>query len=423
MYYRIRVLSTGLKGREFEVEDDGFSVGRTPEHAVVLDQPSVSRSHARVWSDEGGVRIEDLGSRNRTKVDGRVLTRPEALGSGSTVQVGDVLLLVEYASSAEALAERERKEQAERAPTDEEETPAAGTLARRGAGGGTGAPMRPARGIPAAWLAPQVAAAQPEGETSKPGRLARWKGWAALAGALAAAVVIAAYFSRQSGDAGPVRRLGQVVQVGQKRVTEVPIGYIYHPQITDEGIVRVYRERGMTLFVIVEGVSEGLATVRLRNRDGSRYVLLHVKVVPSAIEGAAELQEWELTPEQRLEQATKWVEQATALRRTSVYEAMRLYGDAVSLLRTIEPRPPLYNLAINGYYMAKDDLDAKYDELVFEMKNLINSGDQRAALEKLEKIKELIPDGTDWRRQDAELRYRLLQDIIRRRERMERKTL
>lgn len=456
MFFRIKILNAGMKGEVFDFEGDGVSIGRTPENTLVLDQASVSRSHAIIReSVDGGAIVEDLGSRNKTKVDGRPALPTLPVPNGATLAIGDVLLAVYYgASPGEVQRVSEEFEARMRAPAaqagedetgdeDEEETPAGGVSApvtgaapapaapgpaARGpaapaAGSGRpGAALRPAERIPESWLKP-VEPAPPPASLGAPPRAAKLKGWIALGATVALAIGLSAYLSRDTRGTRPVRRLGQVVMVGQKRVTEVPFGFIYYPEVSDEGIVKVYRERGMTLFIIVEGVSEGLATVKLYNRTGTQFIVLHVKVMPASVEGDRTTQEYDLTPEQRVELASKWVDQATAIRRTSPFEAMKLYADAVELLRTVEPRPPLYNMAITGYYAVKDDLEKEYDDLVFQMKNLIAAGDQRGALDKLNKIKELIPDPQDWRRQDAELRYRLLQDLIRRREEMERKTL
>src|SRR5580700_7635988 len=65
-----------------------FTLGRGVECDVVIHDHSVSRRHARV-SFDAGWRVEDLGSRNGTVVDGRKL----APGERVPVRVGSVVSL------------------------------------------------------------------------------------------------------------------------------------------------------------------------------------------------------------------------------------------------------------------------------------------------------------------------------------------
>lgn len=54
---------------------DTFVLGRDPDCEIQLDDPLVSRHHARVFFESGLWQIEDLGSRNGTRVDGQLITR------------------------------------------------------------------------------------------------------------------------------------------------------------------------------------------------------------------------------------------------------------------------------------------------------------------------------------------------------------
>ena len=78
-------------------------IGRARESDVRLDDPSVSRVHARLHMDGTTPAIEDAGSRSGTWVDGRRLSRPEALADGARIRVGDQDLVLERRrSEAEA---------------------------------------------------------------------------------------------------------------------------------------------------------------------------------------------------------------------------------------------------------------------------------------------------------------------------------
>jgi hypothetical protein len=63
-------------------------VGSSASSDVVLAHATVSRRHARLRIDHDGVRIEDLGSLNGTRLEGRVLNQMEAFPVGATVALG-----------------------------------------------------------------------------------------------------------------------------------------------------------------------------------------------------------------------------------------------------------------------------------------------------------------------------------------------
>jgi hypothetical protein len=70
---------------------------------LVIEDPGVSRRHARVLPDGGGVIVEDLGSSNGTYVNGERISGPVELGAGDEVQVGATVLGVEGGTAATAL--------------------------------------------------------------------------------------------------------------------------------------------------------------------------------------------------------------------------------------------------------------------------------------------------------------------------------
>ncbi len=64
-----------------------MSLGRDPGNDVVLDDPNVSRFHAEVIPVDGAFEIVDLGSRNGTRVEGRLVQRGP-LEVGSEIGIG-----------------------------------------------------------------------------------------------------------------------------------------------------------------------------------------------------------------------------------------------------------------------------------------------------------------------------------------------
>ena len=68
-------------------------VGRAPSADLRLDDPRVSRLHARIELRPDGVYVEDLGSRNGTLVDGQPIASPRRLEVDDEVTVGSAALV------------------------------------------------------------------------------------------------------------------------------------------------------------------------------------------------------------------------------------------------------------------------------------------------------------------------------------------
>ena len=67
-------------------------IGRDEACTVRVELPSISRRHARIVVTGREATIEDLESRNGTKIGGRAVTRPTALREADRIQVGDAAL-------------------------------------------------------------------------------------------------------------------------------------------------------------------------------------------------------------------------------------------------------------------------------------------------------------------------------------------
>lgn len=65
-------------------------IGRRPDCVVSIDDPSVSRVHARLEISRDVLRIEDLRSKNGTFVDGRRITEPTELLNRCEILIGEV---------------------------------------------------------------------------------------------------------------------------------------------------------------------------------------------------------------------------------------------------------------------------------------------------------------------------------------------
>lgn len=68
-------------------------VGRAPSADVRIDDPRVSRLHARIEMRDDGVYVEDLGSRNGTVVDGEPVVNSRLLANGDEISVGNASII------------------------------------------------------------------------------------------------------------------------------------------------------------------------------------------------------------------------------------------------------------------------------------------------------------------------------------------
>src|SRR5258705_4331196 len=76
---------------------DEMTIGRAPGNTLPLDDPSVSRHHARITSGDPtrAPRLEDAGSSHGTWLDGQLVEGTGSLGDGSRITLGDEVLRVE----------------------------------------------------------------------------------------------------------------------------------------------------------------------------------------------------------------------------------------------------------------------------------------------------------------------------------------
>ena len=91
------VRSGGLTGQRLPVKTPVVNLGRADYNDIVLPDPSVSTSHAKLQRREGVWVLVDLDSTNGTFVDGERVKGEAPLAPGGTVRLGDVQLLFEPA--------------------------------------------------------------------------------------------------------------------------------------------------------------------------------------------------------------------------------------------------------------------------------------------------------------------------------------
>jgi pSer/pThr/pTyr-binding forkhead associated (FHA) protein len=82
---RFRLSSAGMN---VDLEVGTRLIGRAPECDLMIDDPLVSRHHARITCDVGEALFEDLGSRNGSRINGSIVLEPKLLEHGDRIQIG-----------------------------------------------------------------------------------------------------------------------------------------------------------------------------------------------------------------------------------------------------------------------------------------------------------------------------------------------
>jgi hypothetical protein len=84
-----------VDGKRLLVPPQGAVLGRSRESDIVIDDSNVSRRHAEISPGGNGWRIQDLGSTNGVRVNGRQVDGPHPLESGDRVELGTVSVTFE----------------------------------------------------------------------------------------------------------------------------------------------------------------------------------------------------------------------------------------------------------------------------------------------------------------------------------------
>ncbi len=91
-------------GQVFHLDAQSLIIGRDPMSDITINDPEISRQHARLSRTDDGFQIEDLGSTNGTFVNGQRLgSEPFALQPGQAINMGSgVRLMYEMVGTPEA---------------------------------------------------------------------------------------------------------------------------------------------------------------------------------------------------------------------------------------------------------------------------------------------------------------------------------
>jgi len=93
-----------------------FTIGRSSECNLTLEDPRASRVHALIRSDEDSAVLQDAGSSNGTLLNGARLQRAQALQEADAITIGDTVLTVHRVEQVSA-GHRGRRSRDDTLPT------------------------------------------------------------------------------------------------------------------------------------------------------------------------------------------------------------------------------------------------------------------------------------------------------------------
>ncbi|MBN2724914.1 MAG: FHA domain-containing protein [Deltaproteobacteria bacterium] len=80
---------------------DEITIGRKEGNTIRLTERNVSRRHAKLFKKEGQIYLEDLGSYNGVKYNGKKISEPCLVNEGDRINIGDYMLMLKVEAQAE----------------------------------------------------------------------------------------------------------------------------------------------------------------------------------------------------------------------------------------------------------------------------------------------------------------------------------
>src|SRR5262245_9209208 len=94
-------LAGPIAGRRYKLADGEYVIGRRSDCQIFVPDMRVSRQHARLWKENDGWTLEDLGSNNGTFVNGVKVQQGTVLRHDDEIMIANNRIRVEARDSAD----------------------------------------------------------------------------------------------------------------------------------------------------------------------------------------------------------------------------------------------------------------------------------------------------------------------------------
>ncbi len=92
--YQLVMRSGPNPGATFSLDTDMTTIGRDPSNSISVNDPEISRQHAKLMQQGGKIVIQDNGSTNGTLVNGNRIPGPHVLKSGEMISFGEEIVFL-----------------------------------------------------------------------------------------------------------------------------------------------------------------------------------------------------------------------------------------------------------------------------------------------------------------------------------------
>ncbi len=430
--FELEVEAGPERGRRYSVEPAGARIGRDPSNDFVVNDPSLSRFHCRIYlAGDGQARVADLGSTNTTEVNGAPIS-DVALMPGDRIVIGDTTLRVLG------------------------DAPTASAVITADAAAADAVPPTRAPGAPHGEVPDlfgrntSVADAATRKHVSKTlwlvvglvfvvvivvaliklGLLDRNRS-NAIKGATLPALEI--QYEKVEATSSNIFRY-ELTLLGSNLTARVDSladakHLVKEKQKLDVSILgKLISQLESTGFLQLENEYKGQQTDSLDSHDltltfGARTkrVVVINRVMPEAFQKAADIVETfgqntlslaslPVSPEKLLElardamlQGKKYYDEKE-VSFGNLYKAMKAFEAADVYLETLEPKPDFYQDIVGGRSDTKKLLQERYDNSAFRAEKAIKIEDWQEASRNLQTILESIPDREDARYKQAKIK-------------------
>ncbi len=400
-------------GKSFDVPSGGVRIGRSSRNDIVLADPLLSRYHCRLFMQDGGLWVTDLGSANQTLLNDAPVTEAP-VHTGNLVTIGDTVIRVdsdgrpEGVESATAVDLGFGESTGTRVPGRRRLRPlpiAIGALVLIAAAWllhlsapATRTPVRAATPSPQAIPEPQTLTVIYEKVDATPANIFRY----------ALNIMPDRTLSIAVDDVTSNRSLTRDKQVGAEVIDEL-IAFI-----RDSGFYQLQPSyRGVTPGQVTEQtltviIGRDTHTVRLSNTTSAPDVFNRVCSKLENV-GKVELGLWAI--QYSTEQLVAMAEEAMLQGRKLSTErevapgnlaaAISSLNEAEWLLEAVEVKPPFFQLVLDTRREAVESLARRHEEINFKAERAVRLRDWETAATELRTLLDIIPDREDARHQAA----------------------